>query len=380
MNMSNSLRVVHVAEDIDRIAGGIPAVVRQLTCRLSKRGVSVQIAHATGDSSGVSASVEVLTYPPLGRGKYWSSGKGLKRGLFSLTRSNHESRCVFHIHGAWSAPQYYAALACIKTNTPFIFTAHGMLEPWLWNQQGWTKWIKKKIYWLSMAYPVLSKATVIHAITPLEQKNLQALFPKNRVEVIPNAIEINDETDVQGIERQKSILFLGRIEPKKGVDLLLEAFSIAKVDKSWSVNIVGPSWSNNYLLELIALVARNGLSDRVRFHGALFGDEKNSLIDRAWVLVVPSHSEVIGLVNLEAAARRLPTITTTETGLYDWELGGGLLISPYVDSLARALEDACSWSMGEQFERGLASRNLVLQRYSWQAVTPMWMNLYNSLF
>jgi glycosyltransferase involved in cell wall biosynthesis len=255
-----------------------------------------------------------------------------------------------------------------------------MLEPWLWNQQGWTKWIKKKIYWLSMAYPVLSKATVIHAITPLEQKNLQALFPKNRVEVIPNAIEINDETDVQGIERQKSILFLGRIEPKKGVDLLLEAFSIAKVDKSWSVNIVGPSWSNNYLLELIALVARNGLSDRVRFHGALFGDEKNSLIDRAWVLVVPSHSEVIGLVNLEAAARRLPTITTTETGLYDWELGGGLLISPYVDSLARALEDACSWSMGEQFERGLASRNLVLQRYSWQAVTPMWMNLYNSLF
>jgi glycosyltransferase involved in cell wall biosynthesis len=116
-----------------------------------------------------------------------------------------------------------------------------------------------------------------------------------------------------------------------------------------------------------------------RLRGPLFGEEKRKLIDTAWVLATPSHSEVVGLVNLKAAARCLPTITTHQTGLHDWELGGGLLVEPNIDTLVRALEAACSWSAQEQHDRGLASRRLVQQRYSWQVVMPMWIQLYSSL-
>lgn len=379
MSRTGGLRVVHVAEDVARIAGGVPAVVRQLTERLSRNDIPVQIIHATGDPGELPAGVEVFTYPPTGLGHLWSWGHGLREGVARLAVSSNGDAPVFHVHGVWSAPQYFAARAAHQAGVPFVFTAHGMLEPWLWNQQGWKIRAKKWLYWSALAYPALSKARVIHAITPLEQKHLARLFPNNCIEVIPNAIDVSDEEDCPQVERGKTILFLGRIEPKKGVDVLLRAFARAKIGKEWSVDVVGPAWSESYLSGLKAIVNECGLGQRVRFRGPLFGEEKRKLIDTAWVLAAPSHSEVVGLVNLEAAARCLPTITTYQTGLHDWELGGGLLVEPNEDALGQALEAACSWSAQEQRDRGLASRRLVQQRYSWQVVMPMWTQLYSSL-
>ena len=379
MRQRGQLRVVHVAEDVSRIAGGIPAVVRQLSERLSRNGIPVQIAHATGDPGELSAVVEVFTYPSTGLRHIWSWGNGLRDGVARLAATSNGDSPVFHVHGAWSAPQYFAARAAHQARVPFVFTAHGMLEPWLWDQQGWKIRAKKRSYWSALAYPALSKASVIHAITPLEQRHLARLFPNNRIEVIPNAIDVSATVDCPRVERSKTILFLGRIEPKKGVDVLLRAFASAKIEKEWSVDVVGPAWSQAYLSGLKAIVDECGLGTRVRFRGPLFGEEKRKLIDAAWVLAAPSHSEVVGLVNLEAAAQCLPSITTYQTGLYDWELGGGMLVEPNVDAVGKALESACSWSALEQRDRGLASRKLVLQRYSWQAITPQWMELYSSL-
>jgi len=377
--MSGQLRVVHVAEDVAKIAGGVPAVVRQLSERLSRNGIPVQIVHSTGDPGELPPGVEVFTFPPTGLGRLWSWGRGLREGVARLAEASNGDAPVFHIHGVWSAPQYFAARTAHHADAPFIFTAHGMLEPWLWNQQGWKIQAKKRIYWSTLAYPVLSKANVIHAITPLEQIHLAKLFPGNRVEVIPNAIDVIEAKDLKQVERDKSILFLGRLEPKKGIDLLLHAFARAKIGSEWSVDVVGPPWSRTYLNKLKAIVSGYGLERRVRFHGPLFGDEKRKLVDSAWVLAAPSHSEAVGLVNLEAAAHCLPTITTHQTGLHDWELGGGILIDPDEDALCKALEMACSWSTLERQNRGLASRRLVQQRYSWQVVMPMWLQLYSSL-
>ncbi|HUW75526.1 MAG TPA: glycosyltransferase [Gallionella sp.] len=377
--MLGQLRVVHVAEDVARIAGGVPAVVHQLSERLSRNGIPVQIVHATGDPGELPPGVEVFTFPPTGLGRLWSWGRGLRGGVARLAEASNGDAPVFHVHGAWSAPQYFAARTAHQAGVPFVFTAHGMLEPWLWDQQGWKIRAKKRVYWSALAYPSLSKASVIHAITPLEQKHLARLFPNNRIEVIPNAIDMSDTEECPQDERCKTILFLGRIEPKKGVDVLLRAFASAQISKEWSIDVVGPAWSQAYLSVLKSIVDECELGERVRFRGPLFGEEKRKLIDTAWVLTAPSHSEVVGLVNLEAAARCLPSITTRQTGLYDWEQGGGILIEPNDDDLCRALEATCSWSAQEQRDRGLASRRLVQQRYSWQVVMPMWIQLYSSL-
>jgi glycosyltransferase involved in cell wall biosynthesis len=235
------LRVVNIAEDLTPAAGGVPAVVRQLSERLSRSGVRVQIVHATGEPGELPPGVEVFSFPPVGLRRLWSWGDGLQDGLARLAMSDNGDVPVFHVHGAWSAPQYFCARIAHLAGVPFVFTAHGMLEPWLWDQQGWKVRAKKRAYWSAMAFPVLSKASVIHAITPLEQEHLARLFPNNHIEVIPNAIDVDDAVDCLQNERGKTILFLGRIEPKKGVDLLLRAFSRSKISKEWSLDIVGPA-------------------------------------------------------------------------------------------------------------------------------------------
>ena len=381
MSHSSRLRVMHVAEDVSAIAGGVPAVILQLSQRLALQEVTVNIVHAVGNPGVLLAGIESFAFPPKGVRRVWFWGEGLKDGIKRLSSHQAGLTPIFHLHGVWSAPHYFAAKTAHSLGVPFVVTAHGMLEPWLWEQQGWRVHVKKQLYWKMLAYPVLKSASVVHAITPMEQQHLHVLFPKNRIEIIPNAIDMNEfsERGLVEVERERLIVFLGRIEPKKGVDILLHAFAKAKIDRDWRAAIIGPVWSRAYQNQLEQIVAENNLSGRVFFVGPVFGEEKISWIRKAWVMAVPSHSEVVGLVNLEAAAYRLPTITTHQTGLYDWESGGGMLIEPDVLAMKTALEDACSWSASERTDRGDASRKLVEERYSWNAVMPMWMSLYESI-
>ncbi len=130
---------------------------------------------------------------------------------------------------------------------------------------------------------------------------------------------------------EKLIVFLGRLHPKKGVDLLIEAFKQAEFEYDWQLVIAGPDFNQTYARELRQLVVDLDLVDQVDFIGPVYGDKKYALLAKAWMVVVPSYSEVVALVNLEAAALQTPTITTTDTGLDDWAEGGGVLINADVD-------------------------------------------------
>jgi glycosyltransferase involved in cell wall biosynthesis len=112
----------------------------------------------------------------------------------------------------------------------------------------------------------------------------------------------------------------------------------------------------------------------------VFGPQKKlSLYRHAWAFCAPSQTEVMGLVNLEAASVQLPVVTTHETGLWDWEDGGGLLVHPRVEELSRALKQVFSWSDRERRDRGQKLRQLVERRYSWQAVGLQWLKFYATL-
>ncbi|PYS66760.1 MAG: hypothetical protein DMF69_25155 [Acidobacteria bacterium] len=97
------------------------------------------------------------------------------------------------------------------------------------------------------------------------------------------------------------------------------------------------------------------------------------------VVAVPSLSEVVGLVNLEAAACGTPTITTFETGLHDWGDAGGILIHPDAEQLADALMVMANLTDERYRARSLAARRLVEQRYSWDVVSQRWRDLYTTL-
>lgn len=374
--MKNDLHIFHVAEDISRVTGGVPSVVRDLSTRQVERGCSVHVIYSRGSLSDVPQGINGTSYPS---SNLWYWNQNFKKGFEDLLLKSKTLPSIAHIHGVWSAPQYIGSVVSVRNHVPFVFSAHGMLEPWLWNNQGLLNSAKKNIYWNLIASAALSKSAVIHAITPLERDNLFHLFPNSYMEIIPNAIEVKADNLLPKFDRNKSILFLGRIEPKKGVDLLIRSFALASLTSDWTLDLVGPVWSEAYFNKLMDIVKDFKLESRVIFHGPMFGEDKANFINKSWVLVAPSHSEVIGLVNLEASVNRLPTITTHQTGLFDWEEGGGYLIEPNVSSLLKALKDACSWTSSEQSDRGESSRILVKRRYSWDVVMPKWVNLYNSL-
>ena len=216
------MRIIHVTDAMAKMSGGVPAVVSQLSQGLEAIGATAHIIHATGGSDRELVKSEILKFPPSSLGMSWSFSPTLQSGISSFL-SNFSSRtnggeAIVHVHGVWGAPQYYASKIAYQKTFPFVLSAHGMLEPWLWNQQGATTYLKKKMYWASIAFPKFKYANVIHAITKLEGDNLSRLFPKNRIEIIPNAIAVNKINVIKEAPlNSKSILFLGRIEPKKGL-------------------------------------------------------------------------------------------------------------------------------------------------------------------
>ena len=118
------------------------------------------------------------------------------------------------------------------------------------------------------------------------------------------------------------------------------------------------------------------IEDKVIFVGPVRGENKHKLIKNAWVVVLPSYSEVMGMVNLEAALCYTPSITTFETGLVNWEESGGMLVHPTIGNLEKVLAEVINWSEDERIQRGLKAYDYVQSNFSWDKVITEWKNLY----
>jgi len=380
----SGIRLTFVTDEFSSLNPGVSSALADLVGEMSRSGEmfsSITLVSTGMDDFGrVPAGVKHIDCPyPTDSAlrRAWRWPRNFRSTLEEIVKESD----IVHIHGIWLSAQYFAAKLCIKHRKPFILTAHGILSPWLWRYQGVKGYLKKIIYWKALVYPLLKEAAAIHAITPMEEAYLRALFPDVRMCVIPNAIDPEAGSAGAHLEDDPEpiVLFVGRLHPVKGADMLVRAFGDAALAPSWRLVIAGPTEDAGYAAELKALVLSQGLDDRVDFVGPVYGHEKHALYRRAWVLAMPSHSEVIGMVNLEASSYRTPTITTPQTGLSNWEEGGGLLVDPNPGSLGNALREAASWGTDERRTRGEKSRDLIRNYYSWEKVGRRWRDLYAEL-
>ena len=371
------MKVLHVTESHSKAAGGVTTVLNDLTKNLNDYGVGSYVLADNEGSEEVPDGVKFYNIPmPSRLVCCFKFGQQVKKIQHCL---DQQSIDLVHIHGCWLPLQLITAIACRKSGVPFIATFHGMLEPWIFRAKGVLNFLNKLLYFYLLLKPRYINASGLHAITLGEKQNLQKLFPDNVVVEIPNAVDLNQFKIKPSMAAEKYIFFIGRIHPKKGVHLLLKAFEAADLGDEWELVIAGPNESSEYFDSLVEFVCENSLSERVRFIGPVYNDEKLDWYRRSWVTVVPSFSEVVGLVNLEAAACYSPTITTYECGLLDWEEGGGVLIHPEVESLTNALIAVSRWGEDERYSRGLASFNLIKRKYSWDVVSQQWHQFYSKV-
>jgi glycosyltransferase involved in cell wall biosynthesis len=343
----------HIAEDISRASGGVRTVVRDIQTQFPDSKILTTVKDQD--------DLDIQEFSKKGPWLYSSS---LKKHLNTLDNTS-----IFHIHGVWMHAQYTAAKIASKRNIPFVLSPHGMYEPWLWEDGK----LKKKLYFNVVSRSAFAKARYLHAITPEEQKNLQKLFPKTEVVCIPNAIEIEEVVERQEPSRPY-FLFLGRIHPKKGLELLIDVFASLKT-LDFDLKIAGPE--NEHSKELQRLAQQDS---RIKFLGEVRGVDKKHLYRNAHAFVAPSYSEVVGMVNLEAAMMGTPVITTHQTGLlHEWDSKGGMLINPNFEELQSALQEVSKWDLKKRDLNGEHLRNFIIQEYSWKVNKPKWEALYTSM-
>jgi glycosyltransferase involved in cell wall biosynthesis len=162
---------------------------------------------------------------------------------------------------------------------------------------------------------------------------------------------------------------MARLHPKKGLDLLLPAWSkLACRHKDWELLIAGPD-EQGYRAAVEAMVRNLELGSSVTLTGPVTGGTKIQLLLSADLFVLPSYSEGLPVAVLEAMACRVPTVASRESNIPELESkGGGWLCDANKDSVQAALENALRCSDTERKSRGLAARKLVETRYSWPII------------
>lgn len=364
--MNDSIRTVfHLAENVSFESGGLRTVIVNLDNYLHQGN----IFSSTILTNKKEVSDKFLEFPSE-KFNFWNYSSNLKKHL----NSQISDIDIMHLHGVFMHTQYVSSVLAKNNNIPYIVTAHGMLEPWLFKDKA----IKKGIYFNLILKKILSHSKFLHAITLFEKDSLFKLTNHKNIVEIPNFIEHSSiPKNLEYNPTEDYLLFLSRIHPVKGLDILIDA--IAKIEnKKIKLKIVGTE--NNYSKILKLKCKQLGVESRIEFVGGVFGEEKYNLFANAKAFIAPSYSEAIGMVNLEAAISKTPVITTYNTGISpEWNKNGGLMINPNVEELTKAINEVVSFSSQERKQRGENLSNFVIENYSWEEKGYLWNELYQSV-
>jgi glycosyltransferase involved in cell wall biosynthesis len=359
------MRILHIVEDFSFSGGGIRTVVKNLSEELKKNSYNSYIITSKKEKEDNVYLVESSDKP-------WLYSKDWKNKIQTISNQKHID-CI-HIHGTWMYPQFIAAKYSSENNIPFILSPHGMYEPWLWEKGT----LKKKLYFKYLTKRYFEKASIIHAITVEEKKNLKKIFPKTQLNEIPNLIKSDNNHLETSLNKENYLLYLGRLDEVKGLNILIKSF--IKIDpKNIKLKIAGSF--NAYKLVLDKIIKESNFdSNKIEFLGFVKNDAKEQLVKNAIAVVAPSYSEVIGMVNLEAAILKTPVITTYQTGLKkEWNKNGGVLINPNFKELNVAIKKVLNWSKEKRNQEGEKLYNFVLKNYTWKNRIKDWLKLYSSI-
>ena len=342
-------------------------------------------------SSAAVALAKVATR--LNNSKLQTSNFELQTSNFELQTSNFK---LIHIHALWSPLLHKVAKWAQQNGIPIVWSPHGMLTPWAMNNKKWKKLLG---WWLYQKWDLM-KANLIHATAQSEVEDIRRMGLKNKVMVAPLGVNISLKFEVQSLKLKreeapkKTILFVSRVQRKKGLINLVKAWSILKNQTSnsklqtsnfklqtsnWHIRIVGPD-QDNHTAELKLLCAELSVENDFEFVGPKYGDELAREYASADLFVLPTHSENFGSVVIEALAHGVPVISTKGAPWAELESEKcGKWIEIGVEPLAAALQECMAMSDDERRQMGENGLRLVEKKYTWDAVVKEMVQGYESL-
>jgi glycosyltransferase involved in cell wall biosynthesis len=282
-----------------------------------------------------------VTYWYFGRStRTYTSSVGLTSWLFRHTAEFD----LVHIHSVFSFPATVSAAIARLKSVPYVVRPLGVLNRWgLGSGRAWAK--RLSIRWIESG--ILRRAAAVQFSSMKERAETAEVCALGKTAVIANPVEFDPPVE-RGLFRalypsiggRRIVLFLARLDPVKGIELLLDAFRIVREANPQVVLAIAGSGDPGYQQTLRARAERLGIAADVIWTGFLDRTAKAQALADADVFVVPSQSESFGLAAVEALAAGVPTVMTNGVGIADEVAsnGAGIIVPANSRALASAIE------------------------------------------
>lgn len=360
------MRHLHFVQSTEPLeGGGLGRAAQELSEGLRTTGASSMLV--TTQARGEVAQGDYAAWARKGPTKAFYAP-----GMWRMASALVADCDVVHGHGFYVAPNWVLGREARRLRKPLIYHPHGMFEPWILER---SRGKKRIAHWL-FENANFRHARLWRALTGKEADQIRAQGITAPVIICPNGIDPVSFARVPGLrtncvqKTRRELLFLARLHPKKGLDLLMQAWASLPSDlrRDWRIVIAGPD-ELGHRAEIEALVARLGIAADVAFTGSVSGESKLAVLASADAFVLPSYSEGFSVAILEALACRLPVVATHACNFPDLEKqGGGWCVHSTVEGVWQGLQALLSATDSERAQRGEQGRMLVERAYTWPQI------------
>ncbi|MBU1348148.1 MAG: glycosyltransferase [Alphaproteobacteria bacterium] len=336
-------RLLHVIASTDPASGGPIEALRQLDHRWTQDGSAVSEVVSTDPADARYLTRHPFPVHAMGGTSTLSRLPGLQRYGYSerlvpWLRAHVADYDAVIVHGLWNYASLAASRVLVGASTPYFVFTHGMLDPWFRKRYP-LKHVAKQLFWTFGEGRLLAGADAVLFTCAEEQKLARKPFLGHPYKGLVVGLGISappDEIDerqaralaeaVPELGPAPYILFFGRIHPKKGCDLLIEAFARTAAQSDVRLVMAGPDsegWAETLKQRADAL----GVADRVVWPGPLYDDAKWGALRGAQAMILPSHQENFGIAVAEALAVGTPVLISDKVNIWREieESGGGLV-------------------------------------------------------
>ena len=376
------MNILHVIRGLANSSGTTHIVgpLAEAQARLGQQ-VSVYFVEKAGEAAVVPdpALVESRCFPMTIRSRHY----GWSRPLRAALRQQIDSFDVVHIHAIWNYATWSAMRQACRARVPYLVAPQGSLEDWALGRSRYPK----RLYAALFEKRLFDRAAGMQALTAAEAEQCQAYGIKAPAMILANGVDLQridasgEAADLRaelGLPQdERLLLFLGRLFPKKGLDILAEGFGrLIRTRDDITLLIAGHDAGTGYELEVRAMLAACGAEKKARFLGEIRDDRKFQVLRGVDAFALTSYSEGLPIAVLEAMGTARPVIVTPGCNIpevHEHEAGWMTETDP----------GACSQTLQQAFEdqdelqrRGQNARRLVEARFTWNRIAEASLEIY----
>jgi len=370
------MKIGFLVGSVSRQAGGLFQSVRGLAKAVASNNEEVRVFGLRDEQSAVDSQewrpLSVQTFRPQVRA--WGYSNQLVPAMLDAELD------ILSVHGLWKYCSVGSHRWHQRTGRSYVVHPHGMLEPWAVRNARWKKRIAAALY----ENQHLRGAACLRALSEAEAQSIRGYGLCNPICVIPNGIDLPDfrERKVKNQSANpKTLLYLGRLHPKKNISNLIRAWnetikSQRGSGERWVLAIAG--WDQGgYEAQLRQLTTDLGLLTSVIFLGPQFGANKSECYHTCDAFILPSLSEGLPMAVLEAWAHAKPVLMTPECNLPEgFEANAALRIGKAPEEIAAGLRQLVEMSDSDCAAMGTRGRTLVAKSFSWPRIGQQMRAVY----